>query len=257
MEAGRALRISADASGEPWSPSASAKDEKDGSRTPETPAEQQNRGNTPIGAVVGGVLGGLTVLLILGGILWRRCRCREPSGEKIPVGKKRWRRSASSFEIDVVDQSNQSGALGTYHPMADPVRAGAEMTPDSAENRITPLPAPWPGDMVSYSNRSSGKMSSPSSTQHPQSFAPGSVYTSQGSQHSYPPKSPFADPPGMALSPATPTGGHFFPPSPVKGAPTPPRPTVVTEAEDAGRVVEEQVPPRYNPAWAEEDGPRR
>jgi hypothetical protein len=61
----------------------------------------------------------------------------------------------------------------------------------------------------------------------------------------------------MALSPATPTGGHFFPPSPVKGAPTPPRPTIVTEAEDAGRVVEEQVPPRYNPAWAEEDGPRR
>lgn len=224
--------------------------------------------------MVGGVLGGITIIILVAGILWRRCRHRPVhSGEKVPVGggRKKWRRRpVSEFEVDVVDQTNQSGALGTYHPMRDPAQASADMIPDTAENRITPLPAPWPGDMVSYPS-SSGKsgLSSPtSSAPHSYSYgpsaqshaahtfgAPGSVPAPHSnSEYSYPPKSPFADPPGVALSPSTSTQMHY-PPSPVKGAmEPPPRPAIVTEAEDAGRVVEEQVPPRYNPAWAE-DGP--
>ncbi|BEJ13129.1 hypothetical protein CspHIS471_0303030 [Cutaneotrichosporon sp. HIS471] len=70
---------------------------------------------------------------------------------------------------------------------------------------------------------------------------------------SYPPKSPFTDAAAAPLSPATPI--QMYPPSPLKGpAMPPPRPNIVTQAEDGGRVVEEQVPPRYNPAWAD-DGP--
>ncbi|CAK9783698.1 hypothetical protein CC85DRAFT_285549 [Cutaneotrichosporon oleaginosum] len=253
--------------GEMWSPVLSGVDD---SRGIETPADEQNRSNTPIGAIIGAVIGGLTLLLLLGGIWWRRRR-RARSSENVPkaaIGKK-WRRS--EFEVDVVDQTNQSGALGTYLPMHDPVRATADMLPDTAENRITPLPAPWPGDMVSQS--SSGKGSSPTGSaphgyaQSSQSAlslqpapyaaqAPGSAYSSSQSSHVYPPqKSPFADPPGMALSPSTPTQAPY-PIPPLKAALLPPRPMIVTEAEDAGRIVEEQVPPRYNPAWAENE-PRR
>ncbi|BEI82293.1 hypothetical protein CcaverHIS002_0301610 [Cutaneotrichosporon cavernicola] len=242
----------------------------------------------PIGPVVGGIVGGLAVILLIAGLIWWRKRKRQDhsySGEKVSVGKK-WRRrhsSISHFDIDVVDQTNQSGQVRTYHP-ADPFMTD--------ENHITPLPVPWPGDLVSPtasgSGSGGGKGSYPSSAyaagggsgsgmgSYPssayttqsytaqshggQTFDVGSVYNSNISQpptHSYPPKSPFTDaaaaPAAAPLSPVTPI--QMYPPSPAKGpALLPPRPSVVTQAEDGGRVVEEQVPPRYNPAWAD-DGP--
>lgn len=207
------------------------------------------------------------------------------------IGRKnRWRHSVlSDFEVDHVDQTNQSGTVGTYHPMPDAGHAAAALMPPTAENTVTPLPAPWPADMVSYSGSSSsgyggqgGKssLSSPispnnahynhSASTH-ETHAPLSAFTHGYPQYpeasGYPPSShaagkhtsPFVDPPAPALLPHTQT--HMqYPPTPAsKGRrpPVPSRPTIVTEAEDAGRVdaappvVEEQVPPRYNPAWAD------
>jgi hypothetical protein len=52
------------------------------------------------------------------------------------------------------------------------------------------------------------------------------------------------------------TFGQMQPPRPLPTASTGTTYVQVSEALDAGRVVaREEVPPRYNPAWADEDTP--
>ncbi|GMK58116.1 hypothetical protein CspeluHIS016_0501480 [Cutaneotrichosporon spelunceum] len=276
--------------GAPWSPPA-GNGTGNGGTVGGGGGEEGEKGNAttskfPVGAVVGGIVGGLLLLLLAAGLVW--WRRRKGTGP-------RKRRPVSKFEVDIVDQTNQSGALGTYHAMTDPVQANADMIPDTSESRITPLPVPWPGDVVSLSSgksalsHSTGRYASLSADQHPsqshgtqshgQAFGVGGVYNSsapslqsspvphsaQSLAHDYPPKSPFTD--SAAPSPPTPSApAQTYPPSlaaALKKGPGPslppqprpqPQPAIVTQAEDGGRVVEEVVPPRYDPAWRDEGG---
>lgn len=276
-------------------------------------ASSGSEASTPLGAIISGVVGGVALLAALGGVIWWCCRRRKieyrAGGEKLAMcgskgmgRKKRWRHSVlSDFEVDAVDQTNQSGYIEAYHhPTAVPAGPGAELMPRNVEDTITPLPAPWPGDVLSHSasslsgDRGHGKsgLSSPitPSTQinhspstcnnysptspakgYPQSAGSSAFATYPHSGSGHPPSpyaassgqqtSPFVNPPsGTALSPHT-QNDTQYPPSLLPREDhrlVPAHPMVVTEAEDAGRVhveqptVEEQVPPRYNPAWADD-----
>lgn len=315
------LRALADISGEPWSAdnptgeespadtnSTGGGDGRGPSETGFANGGEKGSSGTPVGAIAGGVVGGVAAFALIGGLIWWCCRRRKPEytagGEKLAMAggknmgrKSRWRHSVlSDFEVDAVDATHQATGSGTGAGMADPARGAVTIAPPE-EHEITPLPVPWPGDRPSNVTTSSPKSAGPSPlspvTQSPPSqdthnmpapYSPTAYgsFSAVNSDHSVyhsrpadtPPapmlsNSPFSDPAPMPLSPDV-QQQHMYPPRQTKDRPrAPPQPpTIVTEAQDAGRVqvapavIEEQVPPRYNPAWADDDvaplnGPQR
>lgn len=255
---------------------------------------EKTSSGTPVGAIAGGVVGGVAALGLLGGLIWWYCRRRTPEytsgGEKLAMAggrKSRWRHSVlSDFEVDAVDSTDQASVP---HAATDRGLSRAVAIDPPEEHEITPLPVPWPSDRPSAITTSSPKSAEPSPlspiTQSaasqdthdaPAPYSPttyasfSAVYSDHsvyhprpaGDAHAMPPppSSPFVDPSAPPLTPDA-QQQHMYPPPQGKSRRRrPPQPaTIVTEAEDAGRVqiapavVEEQVPPRYNPAWAEDE----
>lgn len=259
--------------GQPWSPT-EAFGSGSGGNNSSNSDNGTNTGakakSTPIGAIVGGAVGGAAVLAIIAGLIWFCCRRRKtdpPSGEKPDVhGAKRslfGRRNVhSEFEIDpqldVLDQTGQPAHAGNYAVL--PSMSNKDLRPP--EEQVTPLPLPalprhhvplstgTKSSMLNSPITSSGYQSYPSSPMEsgPQSTA-GSAFGHAHAAGPPSPMTPHSNAPSSfgggtfgvgpssvtseATTPTSATSGSkavFQRPRPLPGTPS------VTQAEDAGRV---------------------